>query len=86
MPALLLYGTAGEIALAAGSYLLGYLALAMVLQGTEPVRGKIALWQRGVLLASAFCLLFPTALWIDALGVALLVAGWLPAMRARRAV
>lgn len=85
VPALLLYGTAGEVALAAGSYLLGYLALAMVLQGTEPVRGRIATWQRGALLLAAFCLLFPTSLWIDGLGVVLLLAGWLPALRLRPA-
>ena len=85
VPALLLYGTAGEIALAAGSYLLGYLALAMVLQGTEPWRGRISTWQRGTLLLAAFCLLFPTSLWIDGLGVVLLLAGWLPALRLRPA-
>ena len=65
--------------------LLGYLALAMVLQGTEPWRGRISTWQRGTLLLAAFCLLFPTSLWIDGLGVVLLLAGWLPALRLRPA-
>ena len=85
VPALLLYGSAADTAMAAVSYLFGYIALAMVLQGTEPVRGKIAPWQRGVFLLAAFCMLFPTALWIDALGLALLVAGWLPSWRKRPA-
>jgi len=84
VPALLLYGSAAEVALATASYLFGYIALAMALQGTEPLHGRITSWQRGVLLLAAFCLLFPTTIWIDALGAALLAAGWLPALLWRR--
>jgi TRAP transporter 4TM/12TM fusion protein len=77
-PALLLHGTTTEIALTATAYLLGYLGFAMALQATDPFHGGIALWQRIVFFAAAFCLLFPTAIWIDLAGAALLVAGWLP--------
>jgi TRAP transporter 4TM/12TM fusion protein len=85
VPALLLYGPVGDTVAAVVSYLFGYIALAMFLQGTEPIRGKIAPWQRGTFLLAAFCMLFPTALWIDALGLALLAAGWLPSWRRRKA-
>lgn len=79
VPELLLYGSNLAIAKAAGSYLLGYVALAMALQGFEPFKGRIALWQRGIFAAAAFCLLFPTMYWIDFAGIALLIGGWAPA-------
>jgi len=81
---LLLRGTAAEIAFAAAAYLLGYLALAIAIQATEPVRGPIALPRRALFLAAAICLLFPTTIWIDLAGAALLVAAWAPTFVARR--
>jgi len=80
VPELLLYGTGFATAKAAVSYFLGYLALAMVLQGVEAVKGPIALWQRGIFAAAAFCLLFPTTIWVDLAGVALLIGGWAPSL------
>lgn len=77
-PALLLYGDWPVIVLTALRYLLGYLAFAMALQGTEFLSGRIATWQRGLFLAAAFCLLIPTAHWVDGLGVALMAAAWVP--------
>jgi TRAP transporter 4TM/12TM fusion protein len=79
-PELLLYGSAFDIVTGALGYLLGYLALAMMVQNAEPVHGRIALWQRGVFGAAAFCLLFPTSIWIDLIGAVLLAAGWVPSM------
>jgi len=80
-PALLLYGSGTEIVLTALSYLFGYMALAMAIQGSEPVRGRIAVWQRGLFVLAALCLLFPTSIWIDGLGVLLLLIGWAPSWR-----
>ena len=85
-PALLLYGSATEITLTALSYLFGYMALAMAVQNAEPVRGRIAVWQRAAFGAAAFCLLFPTQLWIDLAGLALLIIGWAPSIMAKRAM
>ena len=79
-PELLLYGSTYDIATGMLGYLLGYLALAMMVQNAEPVHGRIALWQRGVFGAAAFCLLFPTSIWIDLIGAGLLAAGWVPSL------
>jgi len=83
-PELLLYGSAFDIVTTLFGYLFGYLALAMLVQGAEPVHGSIALWQRGVFALSAFCLLFPTSIWIDLIGLGLLVAGWMPSIIAKK--
>ncbi len=79
-PELLLQGSVYDITTTVFGYLFGYLALAMFVQGAEPVHGPIALWQRGVFGAAAFCLLFPTSIWIDLIGAGLLVVGWAPSM------
>jgi TRAP transporter 4TM/12TM fusion protein len=83
-PELLLYGSAYDIVTGALGYLLGYLALAMMVQNAEPVRGPIAVWQRAAFAVAAFCLLFPTSIWIDLLGVALLAVGWAPSIVGKR--
>jgi TRAP-type uncharacterized transport system fused permease subunit len=79
-PELLLYGSAFDIVSTLFGYMFGYLALAMTVQNAEPVHGRIALWQRGVFAAAALCLLFPTRLWIDLVGLALLAAAWAPSI------
>ncbi len=84
-PGLLLYGSTFEIANDLFCYLFGYLALAMLVQNADPVRGPIALWQRLTFAAAAFCLLFPTTIWIDISGFALLVVGWAPSFVRRPA-
>lgn len=83
-PALLLHGTTAEIVITSVGYLLGYLALAMGIQAVDPVRGAIVLWQRGVFFLAAFCLLFPTNIWVDLLGAGLLALGWGPQIMKRR--
>ncbi len=83
-PELLLYGSAFDIVSGALGYLLGYLALAMMVQNAEPVRGPIAGWQRTAFAAAAFFLLFPTSIWIDLLGLALLAVGWAPSIVGKR--
>jgi len=79
-PQLLLYGSVGEIVLTTTTYLVGYLALAMALQGTEFLKGVIAPWQRLTFAAAAFCFLFPTSLWVDGLGLVLFAAAWAPSV------
>ncbi len=83
-PGLLLYGSSFDIVNDVLSYVFGYLALAMVVQNAEPVRGPIALWQRVTFAAAALCLLFPTRMWIDLVGLALLIVGWAPSFMGRR--
>ncbi len=72
VPELLLEGTTGEIAFAAGSYLLGYIALAVAVQGIEFLVGPIARWRRLLFLAAAVCLLLPMIAWLKLLGLLLL--------------
>jgi TRAP transporter 4TM/12TM fusion protein len=84
-PGLLLYGSTFDIANDLFSYVFGYLALAMLVQNADPVRGPIAIWQRIAFAAAALCLLFPTRIWIDLAGFALLVAGWAPSIMGTRA-
>jgi TRAP transporter 4TM/12TM fusion protein len=84
-PELLLYGSTFDVVSTLLGYMFGYLALAMMVQGAEPVHGRIALWQRGAFAAAALCLLFPTRLWIDLVGLALLAAAWAPSVLARPA-
>ena len=83
-PGLLLYGSTFEIVNGLLGYVFGYLALAMLVQGAEPVRGPIAIWQRGAFAVSAFCLLFPTSIWIDLVGLAVLVGAWAPSIMGPR--
>ena len=79
-PGLLLIGSAFDIASTMLSYLFGYLALAMMVQNAEPLHGRIAIWQRIAFAAAALCLLFPTHLSVDLLGLVLLGAGWAPSI------
>jgi len=79
-PGLLLIGSTFDIASTSLSYLFGYLALAMMVQNAEPVRGRIAIWQRTVFAIAALCLLFPTHYWIDLIGLIMLAVGWAPSI------
>ena len=77
-PALLLQGDWAAIVATSLRYLLGYLALAMTLQGTEFLHGKIALWQRTVFLLAAAGLLIPSSHWVDFASAGLVAAAWAP--------
>ena len=59
VPELLLQGTALEIAAAAISYLLGYGALAVAIQGADYLAGTVEPWRKAVFLAAAVCFLSP---------------------------
>ncbi len=78
VPELLLQGTAAEIAFAAISYLLGYTALAMAIQGVEFFAGPIRPWRRLLFLAAAICFLLPMIGLLKLAGAVLLAAAWAP--------
>jgi len=80
VPELLLQGTAAEIAFAAVSYLLGYTALAVAIQGIEFFVGPITLWRRLLFLGAAVCFLLPMILWLKLIGLFVLLAAWAPTM------
>ena len=78
VPELLLQGTAAEITFAAVSYLLGYMALAVAIQGIEFFAGPVSMWRRALFLAAAVCFLLPMILWLKLIGLILLLAAWSP--------
>ena len=77
---LLLQGTAAEFAFAAVSYLFGYMALAVAIQGFEFFVGPVSLWRRALFLGAAVCFLLPMILWLKLIGLILLLAAWAPTM------
>ncbi len=76
VPELLLQGTALEIAAATISYLLGYGALAVAIQGADYLAGTVEPWRKAVFLAAAVCFLLPMIWWLKVAGVALFAAAW----------
>jgi TRAP transporter 4TM/12TM fusion protein len=84
-PALLLYGDWIDITVTASRYLVGYLALAMALQGAEFLMGRIGMTQRILFLGASCLLLIPSAWWIDIAGAGLMIAAWAPSVARRRA-
>ena len=85
-PGLLLQGDAAVIVATTLRYLLGYLALAMVLQGAEFLHGKITMWQRGLFFVAAAGLLLPSTHWVDAGSAMVMAIAWAPNIIAWREV
>jgi len=78
VPELLGYGTPFEIVRATAVALLGFCAVAVTLQGADFIRPVIG-WPRRIAFGLAgILLLLPVPLWVDGLGVAILVGAWLP--------
>lgn len=80
VPQLLLQGSAGEIAYAAGLYALGCVLLAIAIQGAEPVCGAISYLRRLLFGAAGGLLMFPTVVWLDMLGLALFATAAAPSL------
>lgn len=74
VPEILMEGTWLEIAYASILYACGSVALAILLQGSAPVGGRVSLLARGLFGISAALLLFPTGWMIDMAGIAAGVA------------
>ena len=86
VPELLLHGEPGEIAYATVRYVFGYVALAMGIQGTEFVRGRIGTGRRAMFLLASLGLLFPLFPLVEFAGLALMIAAWTPSFVAHRAL
>ena len=84
VPQLLLEGTPLDIAYTTALYALGCVLFAIALQGTEPVGGVVTPLRRGIFLVAGGLLMFPTNIWIDMAGLALLVVAAAPTAIARR--
>ncbi len=83
-PPLLLFGTAWQVAYTTAIVLIGFLALAMALQGADFFRPGVGWARRGLLFLAATVILLPSSVWVDGLGLTCLAAGWLPVILGRR--
>lgn len=84
LPPLLLGGSTFDIAYTVIKLLLGFMALAMVLQGADFINSRISLQARILFTVSALLLLLPVPKYINIVGLIALTAGWLPAYLAHR--
>ncbi len=71
VPELLLGGTWPEIVYATGLYATGCVLLAIAIQGSLPVGGKVTHLQRGLFALGGAALMFPASVWVDLAGLAL---------------
>jgi len=83
---LLLNGSVFDIAYVSIILLIGFMALAMAVQGADFINPSIH-WQRRLAFAiSALLLLFPGPKWLDIVGLLILGVAWLPGMVIHRKV
>lgn len=77
-PQILLMGSAAEVVYAAFFSLVGFLALAMFLQGADFISPRINFWKRILLGLGALIILFPSKPFLDFIGLALFLSAWMP--------
>ncbi len=87
VPALLLNGSVFEVGYTFVASLVGLMSLAMALQGADFLNPAISRQRRVLCASAAVLILFPSTLWIDALGFVMVAVGWIPSFRIyRRAI
>ena len=84
LPPLLMGGSTFDIVYTVIILLLGFMALAMVLQGADFINSRISLQARILFMVAALLLLLPLPRWINVIGLVALTAGWLPAYLVHR--
>jgi TRAP-type uncharacterized transport system fused permease subunit len=84
LPGVLLMGTLFEIIYTTAILLIGFLALAMALQGSDFLVPKITLPRRIIYTAIAMVLLFPSGKVSNIIALAVLAATWIPGLLAYR--
>ena len=58
--------------------LIGFMSLAMAIQGADFINSKISIYQRIMLGLAAMFMLLPVRKWVNIIGIALMVGGLLP--------
>ena len=58
--------------------LIGFMSLAMAIQGADFINSKISIYQRIMLGLAAMFMLLPVRKWLNIIGIALMVGGLLP--------
>ncbi|MDF1591047.1 MAG: TRAP transporter fused permease subunit [Desulfobacterales bacterium] len=84
LPPLLLGGSAFDVVYVSVMLLVGFMSLAMALQGADFIESKIKPWRRVVFGVVAICLLLPLPKWVNLVGLILLAAAWLPGFKVYR--
>jgi len=78
LPPLLMGGSAFDVVYTTAFLLIGFMALAMAIQGADFINSKIGMHQRILLGLAAMSMLLPVPKWINFIGIGLMVGGWLP--------
>jgi TRAP transporter 4TM/12TM fusion protein len=81
---LLLIGSVAEIAYSTAISLVGFMSFAMAVQGSDFFNPSISLKKRFLFGVAGAIILFPSKVWVDAVGLALLAGGWIPVLVLRR--
>ena len=84
LPPLLLGGSALDVVYVSVMLLVGFMALAMALQGADFFESNIAKWRSAAFAIVACCLLLPLPKWVNLAGLILLAMAWLPGIKAFR--
>jgi TRAP-type uncharacterized transport system fused permease subunit len=76
-PQLLLLGTPWEIAYSTAISLTGFMAFAMALQKSDFLHPRIPRMKAVLFGVAGLLILFPSKMWVDGIGFALLAGGWI---------
>lgn len=78
LPPLLMGGSAIDVIYTSIILLIGFMSLAMAIQGADFINAKIGFHQRMMLGLAAMAMLLPVPKWVNLIGIGLMVGGWLP--------
>ncbi len=84
LPPLLMNGSVWAIGYTFFILIVGFMAVAMALQGADFINPKISVQRRVIFGASALLFLLPVPLWVNLTGFILLGIGWVPGIIAHR--
>ena len=79
LPPLLLGGSAFDVVYVSVMLLVGFMSLAMALQGADFINSKVSFQRRILFGITTLCLLLPVPKWVNLIGFGILAATWLPA-------
>jgi len=78
LPPLLMGGSVFDVIYITTFLLIGFMSLAMAIQGADFINSKIGIHQRIMFGLAAMSMLLPVPKWVNFIGIGLMVGGWLP--------
>ena len=78
LPPLLMGGSVLDVVYISILLLIGFMSLAMAIQGADFINPEIGMPQRAMFALAAMLMLLPLPKWANLIGLSLLAAGWLP--------